>query len=241
ATAPRTNANWDSATRVLGEPAPKTSGATESFVVSGLDATTTYYFALKVRDNMGNESGLSNVPSKTTASAATVFSDAMENGSNGWTGSGLWHQSTLRASSAVTSWYYGDEATRTYDTGAANSGQLTSPAIYLAGAVHPVLIYREWRQAEDVPGLDSAQVQISTGPNKWDTVSQSEFSTAVVPVDWQYRATTFLGWSGPVPSPFSAAQWVSRAVDLSPYAGQTVRIRFAFDTGDAFFNRFEGW
>src|SRR5262249_48193177 len=194
----------------------------------------------KVRDDMGNESVLSNVAAGTTAPAATLFSDQMENGPGGWTATGLWHQSVLRAYSPTTSWYYGIDATRIYRTGAANSGQLTSPAINLAGAAHPVLIYREWRQVEDVPGVDSAQVQVSTSPNKWDTLSQSEFSTAVVPIDWQYRATAFLGWTGAVAAPPSQAQWVSRAVDLSAYAGQTVHIRFAFNA-DGLFDNFEGW
>src|SRR5262249_37843000 len=241
ATAPITKATWETATRVLGEPGPKPSGATESFTVLGLDPSTTYYFALKVRDNMGNESALSDVASATTAAAATLFADNMENGANGWSSSGLWHQSTSRANSPTASWYYGVEATRTYDTGAANSGQLTSPTINLVGAVHPVLSYREWRQVEDVPDFDSAKVQVSTSPNKWDTLSQSAFTTAVVPVNWQNRATAFLGWSGAVPSGLGAPQWVSRAVDLSAYVGQTVRIRFAFGTGDGLFNDFEGW
>jgi hypothetical protein len=241
ATAPITKATWDTATRALGEPGPKPSGATESFTVSGLDPSTTYYFALKARDNMGNESALSDVASATTAAAATLYTDNMENGANVWSSSGIWHQSTFRASSPTTSWYYGVEATRTYDTGAANSGQLTSPTINLVGAVHPVLIYREWRQVEDVPDIDVARVQVSTRPNKWDTVSLSEFSTAAVPADWQYRATAFLGWSGPAPSPFSTAQWVSRSVDLSAYVSQTVGLRFAFDTGDGLSNGFEGW
>jgi subtilisin family serine protease len=240
ATTPITKTTWDTATRVLGEPGPKAAGAAETFTVSGLDPSTTYYFALKVRDDMGNESALSDVAVATTDPATTLFSDRMEGGANGWTGSGLWHQSTLRANSPATSWYYGIEATRSYDTGAANGGQLTSPAINLAGAVHPVLIYREWRQVEDVPDVDSAKVQVSASPSKWDTVSQSEFSTAVVPVDWQYFATAFLGWNGAVPSPLSQAQWVSRAVDLSAYAGQTIHIRFAFDA-DGLFDDFEGW
>jgi hypothetical protein len=48
----------------------------ESFTVWGLDPSTTYYFALKVRDEMGNESGLSNVTSVTTDLAVPLFSDA---------------------------------------------------------------------------------------------------------------------------------------------------------------------
>src|SRR5262249_51747497 len=55
------------------------------------------------------------------------------------------------------------------------------------------------------------------------------------------RAAAFLGWSGSVPSGLGVPQWVSRAIDLSAYAGQTIRIRFSFDTEDSHFNDFEGW
>lgn len=179
--------------------------------------SATYYFAMKVRDNVGNESGLSNVATGITGPATIVFSDDVENGANGWTSSGLWHQSTLLANSPLTSWYYGIEATRIYDTGTANSGQLTSPAINLTNVVRPVLIYREWRQVEDVGDeefFDSAQVQISAVANKWDTVSRSEFSTSFDPLNWQSRAGFYFGWNVPLTS--STPLWVSRAVDLSP-------------------------
>jgi hypothetical protein len=107
ATSPITSSNWDQAVRAMGEPGPNPAGAAEGFTVVGLDPSTTYSFALKVRDDMGNESGPSNIASATTKPAAVLFSDTMENGVNGWTPSGLWHQSTLRAQSGTTSWYYG--------------------------------------------------------------------------------------------------------------------------------------
>ena len=238
ATSPITNATWDAAVPVLAEPGPSASGATEGFAVRGLDPATTYYFALKVRDNMGNESALSNAGSATTAAAATVFSDAVEGGTNGWTASGLWHQSTLRSTSPSTAWYYGIEQTQTYDTGTPNSGILTSPPIDLRNVEQPVLIWREWREMEDVSFLDSAVVQVSVSPNKWTTLYQSEFSTSPVPGNWHDRAAG-LGWN--LPPVTSEPQWVSRGVDLSPFVGKTVHIRFAFDTIDAFFNDFEGW
>jgi subtilisin family serine protease len=242
-TAPITTNSWDAATRATGEPGPRPAGAAETGIVTGLDPSKSYYFALKVRDEMGNESGLSNVAVGTTGPAAVVFADDMEGGSNGWTASGLWHQSALRSNSPTTSWYYGDEATRTYDTGAATSGLLTSPVINLKNAVHPVLIYREWRQVEDGaadPFTDVARVQVGTGPNRWDTVSQSWFSTAVDPLNWQDRGA-LLGWTGHLRSDLSEPQWVSRSVDLSAYVGQKVQVRFAFAAGDALFNDYEGW
>ena len=48
------------ATPADGEPAPSSSGTVEHFVVTGLQASTNYYFALKVGDKMSNWSGLSN-------------------------------------------------------------------------------------------------------------------------------------------------------------------------------------
>lgn len=65
-TAPITEANWSSATQVSGEPAPASPGTAQSKTVTGLSREVTYYFALKVADDAGNQSALSNVPSVTT-------------------------------------------------------------------------------------------------------------------------------------------------------------------------------
>ena len=59
--------NWNSATQVTGEPAPKVAGSAESFTINNLTANTTYYFAVKTADEATNWSGLSNVVSVTTA------------------------------------------------------------------------------------------------------------------------------------------------------------------------------
>jgi formylglycine-generating enzyme required for sulfatase activity len=61
-----TDANWTSATQAGGEPAPGNPGAVETFAVSGLEDSTTYYFALKVADEVPNWSNLSNVVEVTT-------------------------------------------------------------------------------------------------------------------------------------------------------------------------------
>jgi len=65
-TAPITAANWASATQVTGEPAPSAPGTAQSVAITGLTRQTTYYFAVKVKDDAGNESALSNVPSVVT-------------------------------------------------------------------------------------------------------------------------------------------------------------------------------
>jgi len=65
-TSPITNANWASATPATGEPSPGTPGTQQNFTVTGLTRQTTYYFALKVADEGGNLSALSNVVNTTT-------------------------------------------------------------------------------------------------------------------------------------------------------------------------------
>ena len=67
ATSAITAGNWASATQVTGEPAPHVAGTTESMTVTGLSSGTTYFFALKVADEVPNWSGLSDVPSGTTS------------------------------------------------------------------------------------------------------------------------------------------------------------------------------
>lgn len=60
-----------SATQCTGEPTPGVPGSTESFVVNGLNSGTTYWFALKTRDEVPNWSPLSNSPSGTTTGSVS--------------------------------------------------------------------------------------------------------------------------------------------------------------------------
>ncbi|RKX29852.1 MAG: hypothetical protein DRP46_06595, partial [Candidatus Zixiibacteriota bacterium] len=63
---PITEANWGSATVVSGVPVPQPAGSQESFDVTGLEPSTTYYFAIKAADEVLNWSSLSNVVAKST-------------------------------------------------------------------------------------------------------------------------------------------------------------------------------
>jgi hypothetical protein len=60
-TSPITDSNWDSAWLIGSTPAPLPSGQRQSLIVRGLSRGTTYYFALKSIDDVGNTSALSNV------------------------------------------------------------------------------------------------------------------------------------------------------------------------------------
>lgn len=65
-TSPITSASWSTAPQATGEPAPLAPGTTENYTVTGLTRQTTYYFAIRVADDAGNLSALSNAPSATT-------------------------------------------------------------------------------------------------------------------------------------------------------------------------------
>jgi len=90
--------NWASATQATGEPTPSVAGSGESFTVTGLSATTTYYFAIKTGDEIPNWSNVSNSPSATTLSAdvtspadiigLTVTSSTTTTLTVGWTSPG---------------------------------------------------------------------------------------------------------------------------------------------------------
>ncbi len=80
--------NWASATQATGEPAPAAAGSAESMTVSGLSASTTYYFAIKTSDEVPNTSALSNVASGTTSTPAQPPVTVLHIGGNtsGWRG-----------------------------------------------------------------------------------------------------------------------------------------------------------
>jgi hypothetical protein len=60
-TSPITAVNFGAAPAATGEPAPATAGSTETFTINGLAAGTSYYFAMKTRDEAGNWSAISNI------------------------------------------------------------------------------------------------------------------------------------------------------------------------------------
>ncbi len=58
-----TDADFDGATQVEDEPSPGSCGSTEVFCIGGLELGVSYYVVLKVEDEAGNVSALSNVAS----------------------------------------------------------------------------------------------------------------------------------------------------------------------------------
>lgn len=66
ATSTITDLAWGGANQVTNEPVPQAASSTQTLVVTGLNSETTYYFAIKTKDEADNESELSNVASATT-------------------------------------------------------------------------------------------------------------------------------------------------------------------------------
>ncbi len=153
-----------------------------------------------------------------------IWEDDMESGVNGWTTDGFWHQVQDGVSpypeshSPTHSWWYGQDATGDYDNGAANSGSLTSPAINIpASASVAGLSFWSWYETEtDGTSWDQRWVQISTdgGATFQDLVQLS---------------------GDPMQT------WLKHTLDLSPYIGSQVHLRFYFDTLDDIMNDYRGW
>ena len=220
ATAPISNATWDSAQRVVTAPTPAASGSRETVEVAGLEPDTTYYFALRVADNVGNASDLSNIVIARTSAGTIVFEDDMESGSGKWSiedaAKSLWHLTGLRFNSPETAWYYGQEQDRNYDTGEAHRGTITSGVIDIAGADDALLSFYEWSELQNNTRFDRTRVQVSTDGTTWRTVFESH------------------GTEG---------RWARRDVDLSQALSESgsIQVRFWFDTIDETFNENEGW
>ena len=218
--APISNATWDSASRVLTAPTPGTSGSRETLEVTGLAPNTTYYFALRAADNVGNVSDLSNIVIARTSAGTIVFEDDMESGKGKWSiedaGKSLWHLSSLRFNSPETAWYYGQEKERNYDTGEAHEGSITSGVIDIAGADDALLTFYEWSELQVNTRFDRTRVQVSADGTTWRTVYESH------------------GTEG---------RWARRDVDLSQSLDESgsIQVRFWFDSIDETFNENEGW
>jgi hypothetical protein len=70
-TSPITSGNFATATRVAVPPVPGAAGTAQSYVMTGLNPSTTYYLALRTVDEAGNWSSMSNVPGMATAADTT--------------------------------------------------------------------------------------------------------------------------------------------------------------------------
>ena len=155
------------------------------------------------------------------------LTDDFETGAPGWSATGLWHlaNDSQCASPApgygspVHAFYFGQDATCNYDTLSPVSGSLTSRLI---GGLDgdSTLSFSYFRSVESYPldAFDRTEVQI---------VTEGETTTTVFALDSTNPSTLAWTSSGPI--------------SLTAFAGQTIRVRFHFDSVDPTENGFAGW
>jgi PKD repeat protein len=114
------------------------------------------------------------------------------------------------------SWWYGQENTGSYDTGAATSGELTSPPVYIPDSGYYLRFWYWYETETQSPYWDQRKVQISVDDGPFYDVLQLYDD----PMNYWLQ---------------------SPAIDLSSYAGHTIQVRFYFNTFDAQYNSYQGW
>ncbi len=165
--------------------------------------------------------------------AVNHFSENFEAGAAGWTSSGTgdtWGQSDVQVHSGTFSWHAVDPAS-------VSDQQLVSPAVLLPLGQLPLTLQFWNRQTiESRSGgqcWDGAMLEISTD----DGVSWTQIDASLLLTDaYDGEVAAFSnapGWCG------DPQDWLKSVVDLSPWAGQTVRFRFRL-ASDASVSR-EGW
>lgn len=147
-------------------------------------------------------------------------------------------------------WWYGDPdngtflgewdlASQTAKNGgtsdAANYGELVSESIDLTGAEAANLTFWNWWEIEGVDvdryDLMSVYVTIDNGET-WEAVANLNPINDVDGEAWRPYSSGGLGQVG---------QWIHTQADLSAYVGNTIKLKFYFETVDEKYNGFRGW
>lgn len=172
------------------------------------------------------------------ATANTVFFDNIENGDNGWvatagTGSQNWARSTARPFSPANAWLAVDVETT-------SDQRLASPPIVLPSGENPLTLrFQQDRTLEPRSGggcWDGGFVEVSAdNGGSWTQATPAQV------LQPPYTGTLGAGpasgqqaWCGTVPYAMSL-------IDLSSYAGQTVRLRFRVSTDSSVGFEPHGW
>ena len=232
-----TEGNWDNAVKVTGEPNPNSAGSVESHIVENLEYNTTYYFALKVIDNVKNYSGLSNIVSGTTESPTIVFNDDIESGVNGWTHLG--NNDNWEIGAPVSGPGYSHSGSNSWATNLNGNyincmdACLLMPSINLDEIESTQLMFQHYYNIENY--YDGGIVEISTdGGISWTQITPN----GGYPEDALYYNNP-LG-SVSAYSGYSGSGWHPAVFDISNYDGcSNVNIRFRFGTDYSIY--YSGW
>jgi hypothetical protein len=156
------------------------------------------------------------------------FTDSFEITANDWVGTGLWNRINTRpAHSGVYTWWWGESDSGDEHYFSFKQGNLTSPPIRIESWQTAYLRFSYRYQTETSRRFwDQRWVQINVDGGPFFNVLQLQ-------EDPMNASSTNPDWM------------LSPYVNLSAYAGHTVRIRFYFDTidpsGSVLDNDYDGW
>jgi hypothetical protein len=146
------------------------------------------------------------------------YLEKFEGGSGEWTASGLWRYGSISMGSRGASKAWVNNNGTNYTDSVWRAGDLTSPPIILPAGSAYYLRFAYYADVENGnPYWDQRRLQISDGGLFKDVYQFSDDKQSVQ--EWLN--------SGPI--------------DLSAYAGKTIRLRFHFDTIDEDYNLGAGW
>ncbi|NOZ12625.1 MAG: S8 family serine peptidase, partial [Acidobacteria bacterium] len=208
-------------------PASTTSDAAlvtgHSITLTGLTASTLYYFKVGSTDSASNasESDIYTFTTNTTPANSIPFSDDMESGTGNWTttlasGSTDWALNGSYVHSSSNAWYSQDEASVKDD-------YLETSAIDLTSVVSATLSF--WHTYEMENGYDGCVIEISTdGGNNFSDLGNDITSggyTGTISTSFSSPIAGRSAWTGGTLGSMSEV-----TVDLTPYVGNNVIIRF---------------
>ena len=199
--------NWTAATQATGEPTPHSAGTGESFVVSGLTGSTTYYFGLKTGDEVPNWSAISNSPSGTTTDVtppATTSNLATSSptgtsitltwtapGDDGTTGTATTYNVRYRTGGAVvtTNWAAASQATGEPTPHSAGTGE----SFVVSGLTSGTTYYFGLETADEVPNWSA----ISNSPSGSTTDVTPPATTSNLAAGTPTSTSLTLTWTAP--------------------------------------------
>lgn len=163
-------------------------------------------------------------------SITAPFTDTMESTPSNWLATGFWHlvDDVNLAHRGTYSWWY-QNADGNYNNGQPNSGDLTSPQFNISTKGHYFLrFYYRYTTETHGPDWDQRWVEIS--------YNDGPFYHAL-PIGGRQQLTDD-PYADELSDPYLSSQVYDLGV-LGP--GQSVRVRFHFDTLDAVKNNYQGW
>jgi subtilisin family serine protease len=151
---------------------------------------------------------------------SSIFNDNFENGLGDWqtvaySDEDLWHISNLSFSSPSNAIWCGVRGLAHYDNGQRVNSAIISPSIQLPASSDSIIL-SFWELYNTELGWDMCMIDISTdGGNTWNSLR--------------------------TPVSGNSNGWVLKNYDISKYSGETINIRYYFDTYDDFINNYPGW